>query len=62
METVRKPWSGVDIEVPADRICTILSQCFKRIYCISLGLGHLLSVLILNMSQHDNIFIRSLVK
>ena len=44
METVRQPWCTVDVEVPADGICTVCLKCIKRINCISLGLTHLLAV------------------
>ena len=50
VETVRQPWCGVNIEVPADRICTIGFKCIERIYGISFTLAHLLSVLILNVA------------
>ena len=62
METVRQPWGTVNIEVPTNRISTILIQRIKRIYRIPLGLTHLLSILVLNVTQNDNILIRSLVK
>ena len=62
MEAVRQPRCTVDVEVPADRISTVGLQCIKRIYCISFGFAHLLTVLILNMSEHDNILIRALVE
>ncbi len=62
METVRKPGCGIDVKIPADGICAIRFKCFERIYRISFGLTHLLTVLILYMSENDNIFIRSLVK
>ena len=62
METVWQPGRAVYIEIPADSVCPVFFQSIKRIYRISLGFGHLLSVLILNMSQNDYVFIRSLVK
>ena len=62
METVRQPWCTVDVEVPADGICTVCLKCIKRINCISLGLAHLLAILILNMSKNDNVLIWSLIK
>ncbi len=62
METVRQPWCTVDVEVPADGICTVCLKCIKRINCISLGLAHLLSVLILYMYKNDNVLIWSLIK
>ena len=57
METVRKPWSTVDVEVPSDGICAVFVQCIEWINCISFGLTHLLSVLILNMSQNDYVLV-----
>ena len=62
VETVWKPRSTVNIEIPADCICTVSFQCFKRIYRISLGFTHLLTIFILYMTQNDNILIRSLIK
>ena len=57
VETVRKPWCTVDIEVPADRICSVFLQCVERINCISLGLTHLLTILILHVSKYDNVLV-----
>ena len=62
VETIRKPRSTVDVEIPADRICTVFLQCIKRINGISFRLTHLLSIFILNMSKNDNILIWSLVE
>ena len=62
MEAVWKPRCGVAVEVPADRICTIFVQGIHRIYRVTLGLTHLLSVLILYVTKHDNILVRRLVK
>ena len=62
METVWKPRCGVAVEVPADRICTIFVQGIHRIYRVTLGLTHLLSVLILYVTKHDNVLVRRLVK
>ncbi|CDA06634.1 unknown [Blautia sp. CAG:257] len=62
VETVRQPRSAVDIEIPADSVCAVFFQSVKRIYRISFGLTHLLSVFILNMSQNNNISVRSLFK
>ena len=62
METVRQPWGTVNIEIPADRICSVRLQSFKRIYRISLGFTHLLAIFILHMAQNNNILIRSLIK
>ena len=62
VETIRKPRSTIDVEVPTDRICTVFLQCIKRINGISFRLTHLLSIFILNMSKNDNILIWSLVE
>ena len=62
METVRQPGCRVDVEVPADRIGAVLLQCIKRIYGVALGLTHLLAVLILYVSQYDNVLIARAVK
>ena len=57
METVWKPRCTVDVEIPADCICSVSLQCLKRIDRISLGLAHLLSVLILYVTKHNNVFV-----
>ena len=62
MEAVRQPRCAVDVEVPADRVGTICLQGVKRINGISLGLTHLLSVLILNVTENDNVLVRRLIK
>ena len=62
VETVGQPGCGIAVEIPADRICAIFLQSIKRIYRISLGLTHLLSVLILHVTQHDNILVRRFSK
>ena len=62
VETVRQPRSTVDVEIPADRICSVFLKCIKRIDRISFRLTHLLSIFILNMSKNDNILIWSLVE
>ena len=62
MEAVRQPRSTVDIEVPADRICTVFLKCIERINCISFGFTHLLAIFILYVSKNDNILIWSLVE
>ena len=56
-ETARQPWSAAGVEVPADRIGTVGLQCVKRIYRISFGFTHLLSVLILYQTKNDNVFV-----
>lgn len=62
METVRQPGRAVDIEVPADRVRAVFLQRVERIDGISLGLAHLLAVLILHMSQDDDILVRRLIE
>ena len=62
VETVRQPGRTVGVEIPTDRVRAVFSQCFKRIDRIALTLTHLLSVLILNMAQNDNVLIRRLVE
>ena len=62
METVRQPWSAVHIEIPADCVCTVISQRVKRVNRIAFGFAHLLSILILHMSQNDYILIWSFVE
>ena len=62
MEAVRQPRCAVDVEVPADRVGTICLQGVKRIDSVSFGLTHLLSVLILNVAENDNVLVRRLIK
>ena len=62
VETVRQPRRTVCIEIPADSICSVFFQCFKRVNGISLALTHLLPVFILYMAKYDDIFIWCLVK
>ena len=62
MEAVWKPRCGVAVEVPADCICAVFVQGIHRINRVTLGLTHLLSVLILYVTKHDNILVRRLVK
>ena len=62
METVRKPRCGVNVEVPADRVRAISSQRLKRIYRVPFRLAHLLSLLILNMPKHNDIFKTGIIK
>lgn len=61
-ESLWNPWCGCRIEIPADSVCAVCLQGIKRIYGISLGLGHLLSVFILYMSEHDDVLIRCFVE
>ena len=62
MELVGQPRLRVGVEVPTDCIRAELVECIERIYCVTLGLGHLLTVLILYMAQNDDVLIRSLVE
>ena len=62
MEAVRQPRCAVDVEVPADRVGTICLQGVERIDSVSFGLTHLLSVLILNVTENDNVLVRRLIK
>ena len=62
MEAVRQPRCAVDVEVPADRVGTICLQGVERIDSVSFGLTHLLSVLILNVAENDNVLVRRLIK
>ena len=62
METVRQPRRAVHIEIPTDGVRPVSLQRFKRIDCISLGLAHLLAVLILHMAENNNILVRRFVE
>ena len=62
MEAVWQPRCAVLIEIPADSICTMLSQGIHRVNGIALGFAHLLAVLVLHMPQHDDILVGGIVK
>ena len=62
VETVGQPGRAVDVEIPADGVCAVFIQRVEGIHRISLGLTHLLAVLILYMSQNDNVLIRRLIE
>ena len=62
VETARKPRCGVHDKVPADRIRPVLGKGFHRIHRIALGLAHLLSVLVLDKAEHDDILKARLVE
>ena len=62
VEAVRQPRSAVDIEVPADCVGSVFLKGIERIYRISLGLAHLLAVLVLHMSEDDDILVRRLIE
>ena len=57
-----QPRRGVCVEVPTNRICTLLIQCIPRVNNVAFMLGHLLTVLILHMSQNDAVLIGSLIE
>ena len=62
MEAVRKPRSGVRVEIPADSVRTVGFKSLKRINGVALGLAHLLSVFVLNVTEDDDVFERSFVE
>ncbi len=62
MEAVGKPGCGIDIEIPADGVGPIGGKRLKGIHRISLGLAHLLPVLILYQTKHNDILIGCFVK
>ena len=59
---VRQPRCAVLIEVPADRIRTVLPQRIHRIDGVALRLRHLSAVLVLHMAEDDDVLVRRLVK
>ena len=59
---VRQPRCAVLIEVPADRIRTVLPQRIHRIDGVALRLRHLAAVLVLHMAENDDVLVRRLVK
>ena len=62
MEAVRQPWCGVRVEEPADGVGAVLLECIHRVDRIALRLTHLLSVLVLNVTQYEDVLIRCLIK
>ena len=62
MEALRQPRCGAGVKVPADGISAVSLKRLKRIDGVALGLAHLLSLLVLHMPEHDDIFKRSSVK
>ena len=62
METIRKPWSRIRIEEPANGIRAMLLQGFHRVYGVALRFTHLLSVLVLYMTEDKHIFKGSLME
>ena len=61
-EAVRQPRRTVFVEVPADRIRTVTAQCVHRLDRIPLRLAHLLPVLVLHMTEDNDVLVRALVK
>ena len=61
-EAVRQPWRTILIEVPANRIRTVTAQGIHRLDGVALGLAHLLPVLVLHMTEDDDVSVRALVK
>ena len=55
VEAVGQPRGGIDIEIPADRVGAVGLQRLKGIDRVALGFTHLLAVLVLHMSQHNDI-------
>ena len=62
METVWQPRCAVDIEIPADRVCSVFFQRIERIYGVSFGFAHLLPVLILYVAEDDHVLVRRFIK
>ena len=55
VEPVGQPRGGVDVEIPADRVGAVGLQRLKGVNRVALGFTHLLAVLVLHMSQHNDI-------
>ena len=62
VKPLRNPRRTARVEIPADRVCTVGRERLKRVYRISFGFAHLLSVLVLHMSHDNDILKRSLVE
>ena len=61
-EAVRKPGRGVGVEIPADSVCAVLFKRLKGVDRITLGLGHLLSVLVENVAENENVLVGRAIK
>ena len=61
-EAVGKPGCGVGVEVPADSVCTVCLESLKGVNGVALGLRHLLSVLIEDVSEDENVLVGRAVK
>ena len=62
MELVGQPGRAVGVEVPADRVGAVFSEGVEGIDRVALGFGHLLSVLVQDQTQDDDVFIGGLVE
>ena len=62
VEAVRKPRSGVGVEIPADSVRAVLLECVERVNGVALRFRHFLSVFILNMAENDNILKAGLIE
>ena len=62
VEAVRQPRCAVLIEVPADRVRPMPAERIHWVNSVALGLAHLLSVLVLHMTEHNDVAIGALIK
>ena len=62
VEAVGQPGSGVGVEVPADRVGSVGGESIEGIHGVALGLGHLLSVLVLYVTENDYVLERCTVE
>lgn len=62
VEAVGQPRGGVRVEIPANRVRAVGVERVERVNGVALGLRHLLTVLILNVSEDKNILIGSSVE
>ena len=61
-EAVRQPRRTILIEVPADCVRTVTAQGIHRLDGVALGLAHLLPVLVLHMTEDNDVSVRALVE
>ena len=62
VEAVGQPRGGVRVEIPANRVRAVGVERVERVNGVALGLRHLLTVLILNVAEDENILIGSSVE
>ena len=62
MVLVREPGGAVRVEVPADRVGTVLGKLLHRVGGVALRLRHLLPVLIEDVTENDDVLVGRLIE